>query len=71
MAERVGKERIDRQAGYLYYLGTDGYVWQVPMRRSSGGRKNKVGHERVDRDDGYLYYVSSAGFVSRVKRRNA
>jgi hypothetical protein len=71
MAERVGKEKIARKPGYLYYLGKDGYVWQVPMRRTRGGRKQRVGTEKIARADGYLYFLSTAGIVSRVKRRHA
>jgi hypothetical protein len=71
MAERVGKEKIARKSGYLYYLGKDGFVWQVPMRRTKGGRKQRVGTEKIPRVDGYLYFVNTAGVVARVKRRNA
>jgi hypothetical protein len=71
MAERVGTEQIARKPGHLYYVGKDGYVWQVPMRRTKGGRKQRVGSIRVDRQDGYLYFIDSQGYVNRVKRRNA
>lgn len=71
MAERIGKEKIARAAGYLYYLGRDGYVWKVPMRRTRGGRKARVGTEKITRQDGYLYFVGSDGAVRRVRRRNA
>jgi hypothetical protein len=71
MAERIGKEKIARKPGYLYYLGRDGYVWQVPMRRTRGGKKQRVGKEKISRAEGYLYFVDRAGSVARVKRRNA
>lgn len=71
MAERIGKERISRKPGYLYYVGKDGAVWQVPMRANRSGRKAKVGSEKVAKKDGYLYFVDTAGYVARVKRRNA
>lgn len=71
MAERIGKEKISRKAGYLYFVGKDGYVWQVPMRTHPGGRKGKVGSEKIPKKDGFLYFVDKAGYVARVKRRNA
>ena len=49
MAERVTKEKVDRDNGYLYYLGKDGYVWRTPMRNNPRGRKAKVGGEKVKR----------------------
>ncbi len=71
MAERVSKEKIARRAGYLYFVGKDGYVWQVPMRATKGGRKAKVGAEKIRKQDGYLYFLDRAGYVARVRRRNA
>jgi hypothetical protein len=71
MAERIGKEKISRKAGYLYFVGKDGVVWQVPMRATKGGRKAKVGTEKIAKKDGFLYFVDKAGYVARVKRRNA
>jgi hypothetical protein len=71
MAERVGKEKVTRKAGYLYFVGKDGYVWQVPMRATRGGRKQKVGSEKIPRVAGYLYFLDKSGYVARVKRRNA
>ncbi len=66
MAERVSKEAIKREEGYLYYLGKDGYVWQNPTRSNKSGRKARIGSEKVDRAQGYLYYVDSNGYISRV-----
>ncbi|MCL4372132.1 hypothetical protein M1373_02315 [Candidatus Marsarchaeota archaeon] len=68
MAERISREAIKREEGYLYYLGKDGYVWQNPTRANKSGRKARVGNEKVERAEGYLYYVDSDGFVSRVKQ---
>lgn len=67
MAERVTKERVDREDGYLYYLGKDGYVWRTPMRNNPRGRKGKVGEERISREDGYLYFIDKSGYVARTK----
>ena len=35
--ERVSRTKVMREEGYLYYVGSDGYVYRVPMNR--GGRK--------------------------------
>jgi hypothetical protein len=67
MAERVTRERVDREDGYLYYLGKDGYVWRTPMKTNPRGRKARVGTEKVNRAEGYLYYIDRAGYVARAK----
>ena len=67
MAERVGSEKLSREAGYLYFLGKDGYVWRTPMKTNSRGRKGKVGTERVRREEGYLYFIDKGGYVARAK----
>lgn len=67
MAERMTSERVNRENGYLYYLGKDGYVWRTPMKTNTRGRKAKIGSERVNRADGYLYFIDKAGYVARAK----
>lgn len=67
MAERVGRERVDREDGYLYFLGKDGYVWKTPMKNNPRGRKAKVTSERISRAEGYLYFIDKSGYVSRTK----
>ncbi len=67
MAERVTKERVDREDGYLYFLGKDGYVWKTPMKNNPRGRKAKVGQERVSRQEGFLYFIDKSGYVARTK----
>jgi hypothetical protein len=67
MAERVTKEKVDREDGYLYFLGKDGYVWKTPMKNNPRGRKAKVGQERVSRQEGFLYFIDKSGYVARTK----
>ncbi|MGC8676480.1 MAG: hypothetical protein ACP5T3_03135 [Candidatus Micrarchaeia archaeon] len=67
MGERISREKINREDGYLYFLGKDGYVWRTPMKTNSRGRKAKVGSEKIERQEGYLYYIDSAGYVARAK----
>ncbi|MCL5262412.1 MAG: hypothetical protein M1390_01055 [Candidatus Marsarchaeota archaeon] len=67
MAERIGRERVGREDGYLYYLGKDGYVWRTPMRANARGRKARIGKERVSRQEGYLYFIDKSGYVARTK----
>ncbi|MBD3389661.1 hypothetical protein GF415_01765 [Candidatus Micrarchaeota archaeon] len=71
MGKKIGSERIDRQDGYLYYVGKDGYVWRVPMKHNKRGTKKRVGTEKVEKESGYLYYVGSDGFVYKAKMKNA
>ncbi|MCL5404922.1 MAG: hypothetical protein M1125_03765 [Candidatus Marsarchaeota archaeon] len=67
MPQKVSNESIDREDGYLYYLGKDGYVWKTPMKMNTRGRKAKVGSERISREDGFLYYIDGKGYVVRTK----
>jgi hypothetical protein len=66
---KVSSQHIKREPGYLYYLGSDGYVWANPMRSNKGGRKHKVGTEKVVREAGYLYYVGKEGYVEKVPQK--
>ena len=55
-------EKVKREAGYLYYVGKDGYVWAAPMKSNPHGKKHKVGtvkHEKT----GKMHYVDGAGVV--------
>lgn len=67
MAERMTKEKVEREDGFLYFLGKDGYVWRTPMKNNPRGRKGKVGSEKVSRADGYLYFIDKSGYVARTK----
>lgn len=73
MGEKIGKEKITREKGYLYFIGKDGYVWKNPMKSNKSGKKAKVGTELVKKEKGFLYYVSKEGFVERapMKRKSA
>lgn len=70
MAERVGKEKIKRESGWLYYLGKNGYVY----RKREGGwlpKNEKIGTENITRDVNYLYFVDKDGYVARTPLKNA
>ncbi|MGB9635268.1 MAG: hypothetical protein ACP5H8_02370 [Candidatus Micrarchaeia archaeon] len=70
MGQKIGNERINREEGYLYFVGKDGYVWAVPMKHNVRGKKKKVGSERINKEDGYLYYVGKDGYVYKAKMKN-
>ncbi|UCF08569.1 MAG: hypothetical protein JSW28_02450 [Thermoplasmata archaeon] len=67
MGKRIGKEKIDREPGYLYYIGKDGFVWRAPMKTNKRGRKKKVGTEKVKKKKGYMYYLDKKGYVAEAK----
>lgn len=71
MGQRIGKEKVDRETGYLYFIGKDGYVWRAPMKRNKKGSKKKVGTERIEKESGYMYYLDKSGYVSKAKMKNA
>jgi hypothetical protein len=67
MSERIGSEKLERENGYLYFLGKDGFVWKTPMKTNSRGRKGKVGSEKIKRASGFLYFIDKSGYVARAK----
>jgi len=67
MAERISEEKIEREDGYLYYVGKDGYVWRTPMKSNLEGTKARVGTEKIEREEGYLYFLDKEGYVARAK----
>ena len=46
MAEKVGKEQIKREKGYLYYLGKDGYLWKTPTKLNKSGERRRLARKR-------------------------
>ena len=71
MGQRIGKEQIKREKGYLYFLGKDGYMWKTPTKLNKKGKKAKVGTEKVTREDGFMYYLDKNGYVARAKMKSA
>ncbi|MEM3400350.1 MAG: hypothetical protein QXP42_05970 [Candidatus Micrarchaeia archaeon] len=71
MGRRIGKEKIEREEGYLYYVGKDGYVWRAPMKRNKRGTKKRVGNEKIEKKEGFMYYVDKEGYVAEAKLKNA
>ena len=69
MAEKVQTVGVNKESGYLYYLGKDGHVWRSKMARAgqSGGGAAKVADAGVSREAGYLYFIDKQGDVSRSK----
>ncbi len=67
MGRRVGKEKITREPGYLYYVGKDGFVWRAPMKANKRGRKKKVGTERIKKQKGHMYYLDKKGYIGEAK----
>ncbi|BCS90855.1 MAG: hypothetical protein ARM1_0312 [Candidatus Micrarchaeota archaeon] len=67
MGERIGHEKIEREEGYLYYVGKDGYVWKAPTKANRSGKKERVSKEKIEKEKGYLYYIDKNGYVARAK----
>ena len=71
MGSKVGDEKIHRENGFLYYIGSDGYVWAAPMKHNKGGKKKKVSTKKVEKRKGYMYYLGKDGFVYEAKLKNS
>ncbi len=71
MGTKIGKEKIKRESGYLYFVGKDGYVWAAPMKFNKTGKKKKIGTEKIAKEKGFMYYLDKEGFVAKAKMKNA
>jgi hypothetical protein len=71
MGTKIGKEKIQRETGFLYYLGKDGYIWAAPMKHNKTGKKKKIGTEKIAREKGFMYYLGKDGFIGKAKMKNA
>ncbi|MCM8830632.1 MAG: hypothetical protein NC918_00345 [Candidatus Omnitrophica bacterium] len=71
MGKKVGNEKIQREDGYIYYVGKDGYVWASPMKHNKKGKKKKVGNEKIQKKPGFMYYLGKDGYVYEAKMKNA
>lgn len=67
MPEKIGKELIKREKGFLYYV-KDGDVWQCPMKGKTGEKK-KISKEKVTIEKGFMYFVGKSGYVERAPRK--
>ena len=65
---KVKTTGVQKEKGWLYYLGKDGNVWRSRMARGNdkGGDANKVTDAGVTRDKGWLYFIDKAGDVAKV-----
>ncbi len=67
MGHKIGKEKIVREPGYLYYVGKDGFVWRAPMKTNKRGRKKKIGTEKIKKRTGHMYDLDKKGFVGEAQ----
>ena len=67
MADKVAKTGVQKEKGYLYYLGKDGNVWASRMARGSdkGGDKKMVGEAGVKENQDI--YTSSTKMVTYLE----
>ena len=68
---KVGTEHVEREAGYLYYLGKDGFVWASPMKHNKDGKKKKLTSVVVAKKAGCMYFLGKDGFVYETALKNA
>jgi hypothetical protein len=68
MPEKVGKELIKKEPGFLYYV-KEGFVWASPMPRNKEGKKHQVSKEKIETDKAFMYFVGKSGYVERAPRK--
>lgn len=69
MGTRIGKEKIAREPGYLYFIGKDGFVWKSPTAVNKSGKKAKIGTEKISKRSGYMYYLDKDGYVAEAQMK--
>ncbi len=69
MQEKVARVGVQREKGFMYFLGQDGDIWRAGMTNSerNGVPKHKIAKVGVEREQGYLYFIDKQGDVSRAK----
>jgi hypothetical protein len=68
VAMAAAKQKIVRKPGYLYYIGSDGYVWASPMTSNPQGKKHRASDFRINRKKGEFWYVEKNGTLGMTKR---
>jgi len=67
MGVKANSERTAREyTKYLYYIGSDGHVWQSP-RKGTKGVKKRISATAIKREPGYMYYPGKDGYVYKAK----
>jgi len=70
MGPKIVKEKIQREKGYLYFIGKDGYIWAAPMKHNKSGKKKKVGTIKhpIIKDPWIIHdQIFHDGFVAKAK----
>jgi len=67
--EIVSNFKINKEKGFLYFVGRDGYVYKVPLNRSKIADKTpqRVSDEPIQREKGFVYFIKD-GYVCREKQ---
>ena len=68
--EIVSSFKIQKERGFLYFLGRDGFVYKVPLNRSKIADKTpqRVSNEPIQREEGYVYFINKEGFICRAEQ---
>jgi len=67
--EIVSNFKIQKEKGFLYFVGRDGFVYKVPLNRSKIADKTpqRVSSEPVKIEKGYVYFIKD-GYVCRAEQ---
>lgn len=69
MPTLAAKTQIQREPGFLYFVGKDGAVWKTAMMRGNKRKTKalKVTNQVVTKKPGNLYFLDKKGNVSFAK----
>jgi len=68
--EIVSKFKINKEKGFLYFVGKDGFVYKVPLNRSKIADKTpqRVSDEHIEMEKGFVYFIDKQGYVCRAEQ---
>ena len=69
--EVLSKEKVTREAHWLYFIDKQGYIARTPMKGWAKGRiRGRVSNFKVNKVPGYLYFVTKQGYIARAKMKH-
>jgi len=67
--EIISNFKIEKEKGFLYFVGRDGYVYKVPLNsiKTVDKTPQRVSSVPIQREKGFVYFIKD-GYVYRAKQ---
>ena len=70
--QKVKRVKLQREAGFLYFVDKEGDISKAVMGRGSKikkGSKKVLSNLHIKKEPGFLYFIDKQGDVSRVEMK--